>query len=274
MKIYTIALLSLVSSVLAFEKTVPCMMWSPRNYLEPKPVNQLVIAADDAPHTFASQFGPNICDAKIVTLIDQPKIHNDDFTSSQTAEAFAVVKEHYEKAGTKAHISYINDEMDIKDMNAIMVMKCDSVSMHMEAKELEQLIGNEDDFYMPKGRSLYTTFVLPPAKDVETLKENAKYIEQYMNLLETLVGDNYVVLYTSSKGRKTTAPLNKRALTGRAPRAEQANLPIFAKYQLFTPGIFMGIGVSFLLLVILVIGITWLGGIQTPIRFEGKPKKQ
>jgi hypothetical protein len=58
----------------------------------------------------------------------------------------------------------------------------------------------------------------------------------------------------------------------RAP-APVKNLPIFAKYQLFTPGVFMVLGVVFLFMFIAGTGITWLVGIQTPVRFEAKQKK-
>jgi hypothetical protein len=123
---------------------------------------------------------------------------------------------------------------------------------------------------------------LPAANDdVNILKENGKieavYIKREENLtcyyLDALLGnliqsieenvqDDYIVIYTSSDPKT----LSKRQVLYR-------DLPIFAKYQLFTPGVFMVLGVVLLFLFIAGTGITWLVGIQTPVRFEAKKKQ-
>lgn len=42
----------------------------------------------------------------------------------------------------------------------------------------------------------------------------------------------------------------------------QSNLPLFEKYQFLTPGLFMTLTVSLLLLIILYVGMTALSGLQ------------
>ncbi|KAG1444621.1 hypothetical protein G6F56_010227 [Rhizopus delemar] len=84
-------------------------------------------------------------------------------------------------------------------------------------------------------------------------------------VIDTIGHDDYAAIYTSSSA--------KSSLNRRAP-AEQKSLPIFAKYQLFTPGVFMVLGVSFLFMFIAGVGITWLSGIQTPIRMEAPKQKK
>jgi hypothetical protein len=91
---------------------------------------------------------------------------------------------------------------------------------------------------------------------------------QFIKTVEENVQDDYAVIYTSSSAKKSTV----HQLHRRAPEPVK-NLPIFAKYQLFTPGVFMVLGVVFLFLFIAGTGITWLVGIQTPVRFEAKQKK-
>lgn len=67
--------------------------------------------------------------------------------------------------------------------------------------------------------------------------------------------------------------MKKRSMFERRAPVSKNSAPIFAKYQLFSPGIFMAIGVSAVVVFIVAVGISWLVNIQTPIRFEGKPKK-
>lgn len=67
--------------------------------------------------------------------------------------------------------------------------------------------------------------------------------------------------------------MKKRSMFERRAPVAENSAPIFAKYQLFSPGIFMAIGVSAVVVFIVAVGVSWLVNIQTPIRFEGKPKK-
>lgn len=76
----------------------------------------------------------------------------------------------------------------------------------------------------------------------------------------------------AKRSAASTANLKDLLLMRRAPN-ETASLSLFQKYQFFTTGINMVIGVSLLFFTILVVGVTWVGSIQTPVRFEGKVKR-
>lgn len=93
-------------------------------------------------------------------------------------------------------------------------------------------------------------------------------LNQVIQAVEGKVNDDYAVIYTSSDAKES------QKLYRRAPATTDPKLPIFAKYQLFTPGVFMVLGVVILFMFIAGVGITWLVGIQTPVRFEAKQKKQ
>ena len=103
--------------------------------------------------------------------------------------------------------------------------------------------------------------------------------------MERKVNQNYAVIYTSGSAKVKTIEINNGSknepflqtfeneyVNLRAP--SNKSLPIFAKYQLFTPGVFMVLGVTLLFLFIAGTGITWLSGIQTPIRMEAPKQKK
>jgi hypothetical protein len=95
MKIYAAtALLSLASAVLAFEATVPCIMWSPKKYVHVcnddknwrfplfnsyidatvKTNIQFVISKSDASSVIFSSLSSDICSAKVIALVNQPEV--------------------------------------------------------------------------------------------------------------------------------------------------------------------------------------------------------
>ncbi|CAO3640144.1 unnamed protein product [Cunninghamella blakesleeana] len=222
-------LVSLVSATFAFENTVPCVMWSSKNYLSQPHNNQLVINKNDASSTILDSLSSNICNSKLIAVINQPGLHCSDLASLNT------IKEHNQVASSHAQIEYIMDGVDVEAL----------------AKAIDNQCGDQTE-------SKVYQFDLP-----ENAKENENKLDELLNGFKETSEDDYVIIYTSNEPKKM--PLRRRAPSD--------NLPIFMKYQLFTPAIITSLAVAFLFLFITATGITWLIGIQTPIRFEGKQKK-
>ncbi|GAA5804579.1 hypothetical protein HPULCUR_010080 [Helicostylum pulchrum] len=267
MKIYTAAaLLSLASAVMAFETTVPCVMWSPRNYVQSsvKTSNQLVISKSDATQTILSSLTSDICSAKVIAIVNQPEIHSNDFTRTGFEEAFSNLKEQSNNAQSRSQIEYVTNGVDIEQVAKEIARQCDSSIAILDASAV-----TSDDL-VEQGSPIVAIVSLPAANDdINVLKQNDDLLGELIQTVETKVENDYVIIYTSSDAKPITT---SQTLHRRAPGPIK-NLPIFAKYQLFTPGVFMVLGVVFLLLFIAGTGITWLVGIQTPVRFEPKSKK-
>ncbi|ORE07307.1 hypothetical protein BCV72DRAFT_304726 [Rhizopus microsporus var. microsporus] len=245
MKIYTAALLStLASAVLAFENTVPCLMWSPKDYIKPvtEASNQLVISNTDATLRILSSLSSDICSAKVIALLDQPEVHSNDFTRYDNKHAFTQLKEHASQAHSRSDIEYVTGGVDVQAVAKKIATKCDAAIATLDASTI-----SVDDF--PEQTTPVVAIV--PLPNTNNFEGNDALLGRFFRVLEQKADE---------------------ALTRRAP--SNTNLPIFAKYQLFTPGIFMVLGVSILFLFIAGTGLTWLMGIQTPVRMEAVKQKK
>ncbi|ORY97890.1 hypothetical protein BCR43DRAFT_457109 [Syncephalastrum racemosum] len=268
MKLYTVALLSsLASAALAFEGSVPCLAWSPKqNYLSAKSAEQFIF--DNALEAISDLTGPDICAARVVAVVDQPGIHRNDFVHS--SDAFATLRQHHRDAIMRRDLEYVAGGVDIEQLTTHIASECDSTITVVDPDTV-----SSQDIHVGDGL-LVAQMALPAAHSVETMKENDVKLDALLKAIKSSAGDDYIVIYTSSVAK--TSELAKRGNTPfhrRAPQDEgnSTSAPIFEKYQLFTPGIFMAITVSLIVVFITAVGVTWLVGIQTPVRFEGKPKR-
>ncbi|KAG1048163.1 hypothetical protein G6F43_009427 [Rhizopus delemar] len=258
MKIYATALLStLASAVLAFENTVPCIMWSPKDYINGKIDSQLVMTSSDATSNIVSSFSSNVCSAKVIALFNQPEVHSNDFTRSENKDAFEQLKAYVNQASSRSEIEYITDGVDIHQIAKEIASQCDATIATLDASTV-----STDDF--PQQNSPIVAIVSLPASN--SFQSNDALLEK---VIDTIGHDNYAAVYTS-----TSAKVPEKVHLNRRAPVENKKLPIFAKYQLFTPGVFMVLGVTFLFLFIAGTGITWLSGIQTPIRMEAPKQKK
>ncbi|KAI7866663.1 hypothetical protein BDF14DRAFT_1882440 [Spinellus fusiger] len=260
---FTLAFLSLASAVVAFENTVPCLVWSPKNYVHSSSSStaaseQLYLGTEEAISSILAALGPSACQAKLVAVVDQPELHSSDFSRPDYKEAFSLIKEHVTAAHTRVQFEHIAAPMDVTSLATALAQQCDSTLSLLEADSV-----SPGDLYHFKSHSV-ALVTLPAGDNAETLKKNDATVDTLIRSVESVVNDDYIVIYTSSTPK--TSSLQKRGPYG-------AKLPIFAKYQLFTPAIFMGLFVSFIFIIVVAMGVSWVSGIQTPTRFENKPKK-
>ncbi|KAI8365853.1 vacuolar ATP synthase subunit S1-domain-containing protein [Choanephora cucurbitarum] len=260
-------LFSLASVVLAYEaSSVPCLMWSPKNYIvdNAKSNSQIVLSSSDATSTILSSLSSDICSAKVITLVNQPEIQSTTLARHGYENAFSQLKEYNSEATTRTQIKYISNGVDVEQVAKQIASQCDA-----EVSILDPSAVTRDNF-VAKNAPVVAIVPLPSSNnDVGILEDNNKLLDQVLETVKEEVHDDYVVIYTSSSAKSSSSQTLKR----RAPQAPQ-DLPIFKKYQLFTPGVFMVLGVVFLFMFIAGTGITWLVGIQTPLRFEGPANKQ
>ncbi|CEP09340.1 hypothetical protein [Parasitella parasitica] len=267
MKYIAVALLSVASAVMAFESTVPCIMWSPKNYINTnvKTNDQFVISQTDASSAILSSLSSNVCSAKVIALINQPMLHSNDFTRPGLQDAFTQLKEHSTQASSGSHIEYITKGVDVYEVAKMIAIQCNSAISVLDPSTV-----TADDI-VEQGTPIVAIVPLPEAHQATELKANDALLGRFIETVQYKAQDDYAVIYTSSEA-KTFDNESAQKVNRRAP-APVKNLPIFAKYQLFTPGVFMVLGVVLLFLFIAGTGISWLVGIQTPVRFEGKQKK-
>ncbi|KAG0949852.1 hypothetical protein G6F57_007788 [Rhizopus arrhizus] len=262
MKFYTAVVFStLVSAVLAFENTVPCIMWSPKDYIKTngRPHNQLVITNADATSSITSSLSSDICSAKAIALFDQPEIHSNDFVRSENKNAFNNLRTYIDQASTRSEIEYIAGGVGIQKVAQMIASECEATVVNLDASDVS------DDDFKEQSSPIVVVASLPSSNSFHS---NDVLLKRFISVMERKVNQNYAVIYTSGSAKtfeneyvNLQAPSNK-------------SLPIFAKYQLFTPGVFMVLGVTLLFLFIAGTGITWLSGIQTPIRMEAPKQKK
>ncbi|KAI8991839.1 vacuolar ATP synthase subunit S1-domain-containing protein [Mycotypha africana] len=273
MKLITVAsLLSLTSMVAAFESTVPCFMWSRKHYIDNsmKADNHLVISNTDASSTILSSLSPDICSAKLIAIINQPELHFTDFTRSEVSDAFTHMRDRSSQANTQVHFEYITDGVDVYDVAKKIASKCQS-----SVSILDPSTVSYDDF-IEQNEPMVALVPFPAFEDdTGRLRENDALLRKFIDIVEEKVDNDYAFIYTSDSAKSKIAneKRNLQHLHRRAPTPID-NRPIFEKYQLFTPGVFMVLGIVFLFMFIAGTGITWLVGIQTPTRFEAAAAKQ
>ncbi|KAI8149396.1 hypothetical protein BJV82DRAFT_504782, partial [Fennellomyces sp. T-0311] len=214
---------------------------------------QFIIENEAAVSTIWSSLSSDICDAKTVAIIDQPGIHLNDFARS---ESFTAIKQYRKDAASRTEIEYIADHVNVNTLATLIAEECDGSVVYGD-----NLSNEEND------GTTVAVLSLPSAEDKATLQQNDEKVDAFIKSVQEHAEDNYAVIYTSSSAKKLRSVLERRA-----PPVEKSR-PIFAKYQLFSPGVFMILAISLVIITIVTIGLSWLTGIQTPIRFEGKPKK-
>ncbi|CAO3672601.1 unnamed protein product [Umbelopsis vinacea] len=191
-------------------------------------------------------------------------IHSSDF--AHYSDSLEAIKKHSSEAVTRIQHQYIDSHVDIDKLVGKISNLCQSTLAIVDTHDI-----SSDDIYGEKGNTI-ALLQLPAAHSEMTLSKNDALVEDLITAIKQKAGQDYVVILTSSAAK---APLKSKRSTGFEKRApnNNVNAPIFQKYQLFNTGIFMAIAVTALFIGILVVGISWLSSIQTPVKFESKPKR-
>ncbi|KAJ2961133.1 hypothetical protein NQZ79_g3657 [Umbelopsis isabellina] len=292
MKLLSVLLpIALASAVSAFENTVPCLAWSPKSFTSVSggSHDQYVVLQKDAIDKILSPFGSELCQTKVIAVVDQPKIHSSDFShysdsmQSIKVKCFAILgffwlcreeiktciktarlQKHSSDAATRIQHQYIDSHVDIDKMVGKITQRCESTLAVVDSHDVSNGV-----VYSQEGNTV-ALLELPEALSEVTMAKNDALVEDFITAIKQSVGDDYIVIFTSSTAK---VPLHSKRSTFEKRAPSNKNAPIFQKYQLFNTGIFMAIAVSALFIGILIVGVSWLGSIQTPMKFEGKTKR-
>ncbi|CAM0140007.1 hypothetical protein VKS41_007321 [Umbelopsis sp. WA50703] len=265
MKLLSVLLpIAFASAVSAFENTVPCLAWSPKSFtsIVEGSHDQYVVLQKDAIDKILLPFGSELCQTRVIAIVDQPKIHSSDF--SHYSDSMQAIKKYSSEAATRIQHQYIDSHVDIDKMVGKITKRCESTLAVVDSHDVSNGV-----VYSQEGNTV-ALLELPEALSEVTMAKNDALVEDLITTIEKSVGDDYIVILTSSAAK---APMHSKRSTfeRRAPSNQDA--PIFQKYQLFNTGIFMAIAVSALFIGILIVGVSWLSSIQTPMKFEGKTKR-
>jgi len=97
-----------------------------------------------------------------------------------------------------------------------------------------------------------------------------KSVDALISHIRSMVGDNFLVMYSSSqlKDFPTKQHLRARQAPGEPTPTRQAG--IFHHYTFFSQGIFMGLLIAIIVVPIAIMGVLWNLSVQQPQRFEKK----
>ncbi|GAP87677.1 putative ER protein big1 [Rosellinia necatrix] len=118
-----------------------------------------------------------------------------------------------------------------------------------------------------------------PAESAKALKGNDDELGLVLEQYEASAGDSYTVIYAGGSRTETPqtytseftdsgvgqAELKRRLHNANGVRRQEKSdrkLPLFAKYQYFTPGVFMGLIAFLILMSILYVGISALASLE------------
>lgn len=141
--------------------------------------------------------------------------------------------------------------------------------------------GNDERGFGRKGdktvtsKSLYSMSSLATQRgDEKSLRDRKKRLQYDESLFLDLVKmyedadlESYAVIFMGDAGMVPIRESSEQELVKQFKREEASNgtydsRPLFEKYQFFTPGLFMGLSVTLLLLVILSVGIKAISSLQ------------
>ncbi|RMZ92626.1 hypothetical protein DV736_g131, partial [Chaetothyriales sp. CBS 134916] len=220
------------------------------------------------------------CPSDYYILVSQPGVTADDYRSRRTSSSL------WQRLATKPD-SNIRSRLSIPEVigtvNIKSVAKQVAQSCHLPQLDIDATAGSIPASYdMP--RSVVSVQLAAPfdSRREHDLSQNDALLGSLLDMIPT---HNYTLLYTTSPERPVEEGKEyamdpsdiqeslhldlKRAVGSAAELAARrssnetlVNGPLFHRYQFFTPGIFMGFLVGFILLLILYVAISALSSLQ------------
>ncbi|KAI2608355.1 BIG1-domain-containing protein [Hypoxylon fragiforme] len=239
------------TSAQAFSDTSPFILFSTANLYFPG--NHKEIQSSTQVHNDVEQILAN-CPTERYLIINQPNLNNADLSWKNLDKMINLVHA-VQLAYTRWSTVEVVGEMDTKEISAYIRKVC----ANKRQPFIEEL-----------------TFAPLPSTDdgAKTLKQNDEelsiILEQYKRQ------GSYTVIYAGGPKKETlktytpefeetTRQELKRQLNPVQPRADNTtNLPLFQKYQYFTPGIFMALITLIVLMTILYGGIAAVASLEVP----------
>ncbi|KAI0167075.1 BIG1-domain-containing protein [Hypoxylon sp. FL1284] len=244
----TAALAACCASAHAFSDTSPFMLWSTAK-LQNTPSSDQIQSTEEV-HTSLDKLLAG-CPTERYLIVSQPNVHASDLRPN---DASPKLGRSVRKAEYKYTVAEVAGQLDAKTLSAYIQGACENP--FIDELELSPL---------------------PLANGADTLKKNDEELGMVLEQFER--EGSYTVIYAGSQ-RETpktyTAEFQdsqenmraelKRSLHDVRRRADNgtSNLPLFEKYQYFSPGIFMALVTMVVLMSILYAGISAVASLEVP----------
>ncbi|KAI0397263.1 BIG1-domain-containing protein [Xylariaceae sp. FL0594] len=247
------AIIGLCASAHAFTDSSPFILFSTAKLSKPATQDQLQSSSrviESAKKLLSS------CPTDHYLLVSQPNLNAAHLSSPATVPNLS---KSLNQAASSYSIAEVAGDVDLKSIAAYIQEKCG-----LPRSAVEQIA--------------FAPVPSPAAGAADALKQNddklGAFLEHY-----AAAADSYTVIYAGVPGTEkaqmyvpefTTTGVDqselKRQLHVVERRQEAGNkkLPLFEKYQFFTPGIFMGLIALFILISILYVGISAVASLQVP----------
>ncbi|KAI1115848.1 ER protein BIG1 [Nemania sp. NC0429] len=250
----TAAVVGLCASAHAFSDSSPFILFSTVKLSRSIPQDQLQSSSSVLAST--KQLLES-CPTNHYLVVSQPNLNAAHLSSKAAVPKLA---DSLSRAASSYSVAEVAGELDVKSIANYIREKCELPRSAVDVIELSPVPSSA-------------------AESAKTLKENDDELGLVLEQYKAAAGDSYTVIYAggprTEKPQTYTAEFTdsgaghselKRQLHGTSGAKRQQksdkNLPLFEKYQFFTPGIFMGLIALIILLGILYSGISALASLQ------------
>ncbi|RYP88478.1 hypothetical protein DL770_004642 [Monosporascus sp. CRB-9-2] len=258
------ALAAFCATARAFSDSSPFILFSTAKLPEPASLEQLQSSSqvmESAKDLLKS------CPTTRYLVVSQPNLNAAHLAAGQ---AVPNLYQSLQNAESRLSIAEVVGHLDVKELSDYIRESCDGKSASIDVLELEPIATAQSAKRLKENGMPYS-IVLDGRVDVDCGADDrlAMVLEQYQ------AEGSYTVIYAA--GPRTEAPKTytaefqdsthvelKRQLQHLGKRAlnDTSNLPLFEKYQFFTPGIFMALFTLVVLLSILYSGISALSSLE------------
>ncbi|KAL6250441.1 hypothetical protein RBB50_002743 [Rhinocladiella similis] len=255
--------------------TTPFFMFSTSELLNPD--SRLQSASNIVSNVAISL---STCPSDYYVVVSQSGVSSQDYGSIKNTPVLAQALSGHSARGIRSSmvVPDVTGSIDSSSWTDLLRSKCG-----VQVTEIDGSKGTIPATISSAPRLLKVTLPKPSSQRQNDLAHNDAFFASVLDMLPT---QNYTVLYTTARSGvvevvepkeydmesqvqeslhidlKRDLGLDARAGNGAKNNQTMIDGPLFDKYQFFTPGIFMGLLVSFLLLSILYVGVSALASLQ------------
>ncbi|KAK9377096.1 BIG/ATPase V1 complex, subunit S1 [Lipomyces chichibuensis] len=265
-----LALGASLSAVYAFEDTSPLML------LASKKISAVHDHLSSASITSAEHFHDlarklvSEFQAGTYIVVSQPGLHASDFSTATAESTTPHLRKLYQQAETAYAVRNAHGAFSMETLEKHIVDTWGAETIVIDAAS--------DAFTIPSSENPKLVRVDFPVLPVDytrasALADNDAFLYSIMSLLSS---DDFAVVYTStpisrpfiakrnavSYASDATTPINSSDYSNTLAAAARTDGSIFTRYQFFTPGMFMAIIASIILVVILGVGLYSIASIK------------
>ncbi|KAI9175855.1 hypothetical protein H9P43_006219 [Blastocladiella emersonii ATCC 22665] len=256
----------LAASVTASHSSVPVVAWRAHAARSAAPTSHVqtpaagVGTASTLPSLLADAgvwSAADLCTASpAVVVFQHDNVHAVDLLKHRDHPAVLVLKAANEQSAASVEVAHYAGDA-AADLAAAYTVTCDaSADGAVRVVDLPALADEVADAKSPAAATVATTM--------------AAATREFPDALFVYTG---TWAAPAVDGGVEALAVSASPVTGGASGAITAKTPFIGQYRIFTPGFFMTLSVAVGLLLILLVGISWLASIKVPAGMEGSKRK-